>query len=44
MGLVELLGITSVARSVESSGGENIGRNAEMAVKAVVLPVSHSAP
>ena len=44
MGLVELLAIAPVLRSVESSGSEDVGHDAEMAVKAVVLPFAHSAP
>ena len=44
MGLAELLAIAPVARSVESSGGEDVGRDTETAVKTMVLPIAHSAP
>ena len=44
MGLAELLAIVPVARSVESSGGQDVGRDAETTMKVVVLPVAHSAP
>ena len=44
VGLAELLDIVLVARLVESSGSEDVGRDAETVVKAVVLPIAHSAP